>query len=107
MKPDYTYKAHVTRVIDGDTVVLDIDLGFRMWAVMPIRLWGINAPERGKEGWGEAKAHLEQLLGEGVVVVETRRNPEKYGRWLGIVHCSGVNVNDAMVEAGMAVRSAS
>ena len=42
----YTYKASVTRVVDGDTVIVDIDLGFGVWLrEQSVRLAKINAPE--------------------------------------------------------------
>ena len=41
----YTCKAKIVRVIDGDTVVADIDLGFRTWLHGEhLRLYGIDAP---------------------------------------------------------------
>lgn len=105
MLPNYIYKAKVIRVIDGDTLVLNIDVGFRMFAEMPIRLYGINAPERGKEGWAESKDKVWDLIGDGNVTVEIFKNPEKYGRWLGIVYYQGENLNEFMVAGGYAVRS--
>lgn len=104
MKPNYTYRAKIDRVIDGDTVVLTVDLGFRIFHTGPMRLHGIDSPERGKEGWSEAKAHLESLIGDGNVTIGTYKNPEKYGRWLCVIHHGMINVNDAMVEDGFATR---
>ena len=42
---DYSYKAKLGRVVDGDTVWLDVDLGFNIWAHLGFRLEGINTPE--------------------------------------------------------------
>jgi endonuclease YncB( thermonuclease family) len=39
----YEYRARVTRVIDGDTLVVEADLGFEMRFTMPIRLYGYNS----------------------------------------------------------------
>lgn len=49
--PRYVYEARINRVVDGDTINMDIDLGFRIWLYNePLRLWGIDTPEiRGKE----------------------------------------------------------
>jgi len=49
--PRYVYAAEVVRVYDGDTIYMDIDLGFRMWLrEEPLRLWGIDTPEvRGED----------------------------------------------------------
>ena len=52
---DYSYDGTCVRVIDGDTVELKIDLGFRMWFVTKARLAGIQAPEL-KTGTPGAKA---------------------------------------------------
>jgi len=44
--PRYVYAAKVVRIYDGDTIYMDIDLGFRMWLHgEPLRLWGIDTPE--------------------------------------------------------------
>lgn len=49
--PRYVYSAEIVEVYDGDTVTVDIDLGFRMWLRdEPLRLWGVDTPEvRGTE----------------------------------------------------------
>jgi micrococcal nuclease len=49
--PRYVYKAYIKSVYDGDTMTVDIDLGFRVWLHdEPLRLWGINTPEvKGEE----------------------------------------------------------
>ena len=87
--PQFTYRAIVVRVIDGDTVVLDIDLGFGVWLhKQSIRLLGVNAPEiRGEEReeglkW---KAKLESLIpvGTEIILESFRDKSDKYGRWLG------------------------
>lgn len=46
----WTYPAQLVRIIDGDTIVCRLDLGFRMFSVMPVRLAGVDTPEiRGPE----------------------------------------------------------
>ena len=53
----------------------------------------------------EAKAFLEKyLIGSDRVLVYTEDGRGKYGRWLVEVVCDGINVGDAMVEAGLARR---
>lgn len=49
--PRYVYSAEIVRVYDGDTIYVDIDLGFRTWLRdEPLRLWGVDTPEvRGDE----------------------------------------------------------
>lgn len=101
----YLYAAQLVRVIDGDTVVLQIDLGFRLAATMPVRLLGINAPEmRTVEGPVARQWALDWFSAHPAFVVETAKDPEKYGRWLGVIRPpSGASLNEALVTAGMAV----
>lgn len=98
----YIYRAKVRRVVDGDTVELDIDLGFGSWLhARPIRMLGVLAPEtRGPERPAGllAKAELERLLpvGEEVVLRSFKDGKDKYGRYLGdierVLPSLGVNV---------------
>lgn len=100
----YKFRARVVRVIDGDTVVLTVDLGFRIQETAAFRLEGINAPERGKEGWPEAKKALEDLIGGKEVLIRTSMNPaDKYGRWLCTIEHEEQDVNQWMIDNGHAV----
>lgn len=102
--PSYRYRTTVERLVDGDTLYLKIDLGFRVTTVQPVRLAGINAPEmntiEGKAalGWLAAK-----LLGKELRI-ESQKG-DKYGRWLGTIYIVGedTSVNAQMVDAGVAV----
>jgi micrococcal nuclease len=67
----YHYKAKLVRVIDGDTIDVDIDLGFDVWLKRQrIRLAGIDAPESRTRNKAEkvlglaAKARLTELCSE-------------------------------------------
>lgn len=102
----------VERIIDGDTIVVDLQLGLGI--VLDdqyIRFYGIDAWEtRGEEREKglEAKEYIEERLSEGEIEVEIRpefgnRGKGKYGRWLGILFVSGVNVNQELIEEGLAV----
>lgn len=76
----YTYAATVVRVIDGDTAILDVDLGFRTWRRGgSFRVAAINARELHAEGGPEARDHLAALLPVGTVVTLTSVRPDKYG----------------------------
>lgn len=78
----YIYRhVKVSKVIDGDTVSLDIDLGAKITWSDNFRLRGIDTPEKGKEGYHEATSWLERLLNAQISRVETFK-PDKYGRWL-------------------------
>lgn len=87
--------ARLVRVIDGDTAVLEIDMGNRILWVESFRLNGIDAPEIRAPGGVEAKTHLEGLLSNGVSRVETFK-PDKFGRWLADIHIA-VNGGEALV----------
>lgn len=111
----YEYNSVVLSVHDGDTLTVDIDLGFKTWARgMVLRLDGINAPELPTPEGKAAQLFLESILKGQQVIVRTRKssglNPadkeEKYGRWLATVLTlppAGINVNELMVTKGFAV----
>ena len=91
----YEYKAKVIKVVDGDTVDVDIDLGFGVWMRDErVRLMGIDTPEsrtrdKVEKKFGLAsKARIKQLLhGDIVLKTQVNKNGEdmkgKFGRILG------------------------
>ena len=106
----YRYQATVERVIDGDTVVLMVDLGFSTFRRETIRLHGINAPEmRDKPAGPEAKKYLQGLIEGKQIILESIKDKQgKYGRYLGRLHVAGPqgdldDVNRMMVDLGFAV----
>ena len=106
MRP-YTYGAKVVRWVDGDTVWLDVDLGFRMTGELDMRLLDVNTPERGQPGYDEAKTFVSELAPAGSeVVIATYKNPDKYGRWLVQVFTKDdvvVSVNQKLLTRDLAV----
>jgi micrococcal nuclease len=106
----YEYACQVTRIIDGDTVAVKLDLGFLLWFHATVRLAGLQAPElKTGEPGARSKAMLADLLLDkpGVIVVTSKgKEFEKYGRVLGTFHVGAVNVNQAMIDGGYAVKSA-
>lgn len=109
----YEYKAKVINVVDGDTVDMIVDLGFYHTFEQRFRLYGIDTPERGQEGYAEAKGFLAELVRDKNVVIRTLRNTkgaeqvDKYGRWLVQIYLpvSGVisqDVNTTLVREGYA-----
>jgi endonuclease YncB( thermonuclease family) len=105
MKDDYVRSATVVRVLDGDTVILDVDLGFYMRARMSCRLAGINAPEHNQPGGPEAKAALTELLSRGDVTVRSVHADKYAGRFDAYVVIEGSvwTVNAMLVQQGYAV----
>lgn len=107
----YTYKADVIRIIDGDTVIVDIDLGFGVWLRgQTIRLAKINAPElKGEslETGRDSKTYLSKLVLDKRVTIRTEKDSkEKYGRWLGFILLEEdknlIDINHKMVADGYA-----
>ena len=97
----YVYKALCHNVVDGDTVDLIIDLGFKIKVYQRIRLARVNTPERGQEGFREAKNRLMELILDKEVYLESE-GQGKYGRWIGeIVSSVGLNVSDCLINEGL------
>ena len=110
------YDVRLLKAVDGDTVDVDIDLGFNIWLRDErVRIMGIDTPEsrtsdKVEKVFGRAaKARLKELLTEGGVLVTTEeKNGEdmrgKFGRILGdFVSVDGRMVTDILVEEGHAV----
>lgn len=105
----YTYRAYVSRVYDGDTVTVDIDLGFSViLKEQTVRLYRINAPEmRGSsadKGATSRDALREKVLGKWITLKTVKDSKEKYGRWLGELWVDGLNVNDWLLAEGLAAK---
>ncbi len=106
----YQYKIKkITRVVDGDNVDLNIDLGFGITISHRVRLKGINAAETKTKDLEEKvegiKARLwleKELAREGEWVIETTKE-DKYGRMLGTLYLVGepVTVNEKMLNEGI------
>ena len=111
----YEYRATVVKVIDGDTVDVDIDLGFGICMKDErVRIMGIDTPEsrtrdKVEDLFGEAaKARVKELLnGDVVLKTQIARNGEdmkgKFGRILGDFKIGEKMLTDILVEEGHAV----
>jgi micrococcal nuclease len=106
----YKYNAVVERVIDGDTFIAVIDLGFNISIRERIRMLGINAPEvhgDSKEKGLDAKAFLTEILEGEKVILETEKDDD-FGRWLARVYMKEdddklTDVCQLMLDTGHAV----
>lgn len=107
----YEYRAKVIKVYDGDTITVELDLGFKIKKEEKIRLVGINAPEiRGNErelGLISRDRLRELILGKDIIINTFKDKKGKYGRYLGdITYTSETDevyfVNDWLVEEGLA-----
>jgi endonuclease YncB( thermonuclease family) len=114
----FEYAASVVRVVDGDTIYFDVDLGFFIRMTMSVRLKGVNTPElhgAEREAGLKAKAFVEQALPVGALVLLTTYKAEKYGRYLADVRylpgaktrdeirASGRLLNQELIDKGLAV----
>ena len=99
-EPAYTYRAVVTKVVDGDTIDVDLDLGCHVWIHRRLRFLEVNAWEtRGEErdrGLA-AKAFVKKAIANAHrVIVQTEMDAEgKYGRLLAWVHLITEDGNSA------------
>lgn len=104
VSPAYRYRATVDRVIDGDTYLLRLDLGFRASIVVHLRVRGYDAPELHGADHGRgvaAKLAAEEFLAKAtVVVVETYKDTQSFARWIADVYTDGVSIVDLMTAAG-------
>ena len=99
----YYYRGHVTGVWDGDSITLNLDLGFKFCRKeMKLRLYGINTPEiRGEErekGIIARDALRKKILGKDVIIQTISDKTCKYGRYLGIIYLEGVNINQWLID---------
>lgn len=109
MANPYYYNCNLVRVIDGDTIDVDIDLGFNViLSKRRVRLMGIDTPESRTRNLAEkalglrAKERLQELCGEKLQLLS--EGTDKYGRVLGIPHTiEGRNICDILVTEGHAV----
>ncbi len=86
----------VTKVIDGDTVV--VEGGFH------VRLLGMDADEKGYPCYDPAKTRLEDLvLAKQVVLEKDKTDLDQYGRCLRYIFVGGTNVDTQLVAEGLAV----
>ena len=103
----YEYRAFVRKVYDGDTITVDIDLGFDVVLKdQKIRLTKINAPEvRGDQRPEGLKSRdaLRDKIGNKWIRIKTQKDKKgKYGRWLGELWLDDECVNDWLLKEGYA-----
>lgn len=107
------YVKKVSKIVDGDTIDVDIDLGFDISFSSRVRLAGIDTPEsrtsdKLEKSLGlESKAYLKSAIEAAkTVVIKTEKmdSSEKYGRILGWVFLDGsdMSINQKMIDDGYA-----
>lgn len=109
----YNYKAEVVKIIDGDTLDVNVDLGFDIWHSIRIRLYGLDAPEtrttdvEEKSSGLKTKEFIKNWLdknGYSIFIKTYRGKAEKYGRVLAEVYDStcAEHLNDLLILEGLA-----
>lgn len=111
----YEYKCKINKIVDGDTVDVDIDLGFGVWLHDErVRVMGIDTPESRtsdavEKVFGLASKHrLQELLGETAILkTQVDKSGEdmkgKFGRILGDFVVGDKSVSEILIEEGHAV----
>jgi micrococcal nuclease len=106
---NYKYKAKCIRVIDGDTIIAEVDLGFNIYTKVSVRLEGIDAPEvrtrdlEEKKRGLASKEYLEDIFSLDKSFILDSKKIDKYGRCLGTIYLGDTNINEEMIEEGFAV----
>ena len=113
---DYRYRARCIRVVDGDTLDLEIDLGFSVFVRERIRLLGIDTPEvygvkKESEEYQAGKLAsnrvTELIMGKDLIIETSKDAKGKYGRYLALVYIDDGTIprpllNDILVTDGLA-----
>ena len=111
----FEYSCKLVKVIDGDTIDIDIDLGFGVWLRnQRIRMYGIDTPESRTRDLDEkkyglaAKAFLTDMLDDSHLILKTHKDERgKFGRILGEIwrttNFADQSINNYMIEKHHAV----
>lgn len=105
----YEYKCRIVKVIDGDTVDCEIDLGFHIYIIKRVRLLGVDTPEMNSSNEDQrlaARAAKDFVISiqESVTSIKTELDKaDKYGRVLGTIFTHKKSVNSMLIEEGHAV----
>lgn len=91
----FYFTTYVVKVIDGDTLKTRNGV---------IRLSLIDAPDKNEKGYEKAKKFVENLClnREIVVDIDDFQVKDNYGRWVAKVYCEGKNLNEELIENGLA-----
>ena len=114
LKDPYIYRIkQITKVVDGDTIDADIDLGFDISLTKRIRLAGVDTPESRTTDANEKKyglqskewlKHKVENAKDILIKTELPDSTEKYGRIIGhlFVNDQEISLNDQMIVEGYA-----
>ena len=102
----YEYNATVLQVYDGDTITIEVDLGFKISQTIKVRLAGIDTPEvKGSErerGLMVRDWLRDKILGKEVCIKTYKDKTGKYGRYIAEVFYGGDCINALLLSIGYA-----
>lgn len=105
-RPFRYFNVEILRVVDGDTVEAEVDLGYNVKFKSKFRLLGVNTPERRKavmESFRAATAFTQQWCDDhaGHIEIETMEK-DSFGRWLALLRCQvhGDYLNQLLIDEG-------
>lgn len=111
----YTFSANVLRVIDGDTLLVDVDCGFSVWIKQRLRLRGVDSPEINTARGIRAQAFVESMLAVTRSIVLATARTDKYDRYVADVYYAkktqsaaetlenNTDLNQELLDHGLAV----
>jgi endonuclease YncB( thermonuclease family) len=101
----YTYRAYLDYVIDGDTIVLYVDLGFETYSRQKLRLRGIDTPEIATTEGENAKTFVEEILKRSKTITIKTYRKDKYDRYLADVFVGSKEIflNQQLLDEKLAV----
>jgi endonuclease YncB( thermonuclease family) len=88
MGEPFIYRAEVKRVVDGDTLLVRLDLGFEVWIGQRIRLAEVDAPPLKEDGGEDAFAYVQDQLAKAKKIVIRTSKEDLHGRFVGHVFYS-------------------
>jgi endonuclease YncB( thermonuclease family) len=112
----FTYKAYLNRIIDGDTMIVHIDLGFSVFIEQRLRLRGLDSPELSEKGGQASKRLIESSLKDSPFLIIKTHGTDLYDRYLVDVFYlpnewseekiinEGNHLNNRLLEEGLAER---
>ena len=107
----FEYKCEVIKVVDGDTVDVNIDVGFSIFHKARVRMYGMDTPESRTRDLDE-KARgliskqfiLDKVANAKEIIIKTQKDGKgKFGRVLGKIFIDGENINQSMIDQSLAV----
>ncbi len=111
----YWYRARCLRVVDGDTIDVLTDLGFRVGWEQRVRLHGIDTYELNDRDAAKRALAVQgketvaaKVAGKDVILNTSKDRQEKYGRWLAVVYYrtddgAWHDLNGELLAAGLAI----